>query len=32
MNVGTGDNNAMGLEGFGLPSTNTYGVNARFTF
>ncbi|GJM28044.1 MAG: SusC/RagA family TonB-linked outer membrane protein [Cyclobacteriaceae bacterium] len=32
MNVGTGNNNALGLEGFGIPSTNTYGINARFKF
>jgi hypothetical protein len=31
MNVGTGDNNAAGLEGFSIPSSSTYGINARFT-
>ena len=32
MNVGTGNNNALGLEGFGIPSSSTYGINARFKF
>ncbi|MEE9462546.1 MAG: SusC/RagA family protein, partial [Bacteroidales bacterium] len=30
MNVGT--NNFQGFEGFGVPSTRTYGINARFRF
>jgi hypothetical protein len=30
MSVGTG--NVQGLEGFGVPSSRTYGINARFRF
>jgi hypothetical protein len=30
MNVGTG--NSQGVEGFGLPSSRTYGINAKFRF
>lgn len=30
MTVGTG--NIQGMEGFGVPSTRTYGINARFKF
>jgi hypothetical protein len=30
MTVGTG--NIQGLEGFGVPSARTYGINARFKF
>jgi hypothetical protein len=29
-NVGSG--NIQGIEGFGMPSSRTYGINARFRF